>query len=129
MLPLELNRLILRFHGTKIPIETLERMDGNALFHWDSVNHTIKRAWGPWGWSRTNCNRLIIAQRFNPVRGKHQLAFCRYLACTGLTPTMKKAIKEARSGKFVPVWPGDRHYPTSRVGFYPKYHINDRYFR
>ena len=43
--------------------------------------------------------------------------------------TMKKAIKAARSGKFVPVWPGDRHYPTSRVGFYPKYHINDRYFR
>lgn len=129
MLPLDLNKLILEFHGCKIPAETIERLDGRIMNRLYLLNYHIKQVWNGRGWSRTNCNRLSLTCDLNPVTNKKELQYCRYMSCTGLTPTRKRAIVEARHGRFVPIWPGDRHYPTSRVGFSAKYHINDRYFR
>ena len=129
MLPLDLNKLILEFHGCKIPAKTIERLDGRIMNRWYLVNYHIKTVWNGWGWSRTNCNRFLMGCIVNPATNKKEVDYCRYLSVTGLTPTRKRAIEAVRQGKFVPIWPGDRHYPTSRVGFLPKFHINDRYFR
>ena len=125
----DLKKLILRFNGCKIPIETIERLDGKVMNHWYLVNYHMKAVWDGLCWTRTNCNRLVIGCLWNCETSKKEVMYCRYLSVTGMTPTRKRAVEAVRKNRFVPIWPGDRHYPTSRVGFSAKYNINDRYFR
>ncbi len=107
----------------------MERLDGRVMNHWYLLNYHMKTVWDEWCWSRTNCNCIVMGCIINPVTRRKELAYCRYLSVTGMTPTRKRAINALRMGRFVPIYPGDRHYPTSRVGFSAKFNINDRYFR
>ena len=126
MLPFDLNNIIIAFAGIRIPTKTIEAMDAISMEWWNLITFHMKVLWSGLGWSPTNCNKLIMVKSQS---GK-SLESCRYSAVTGLTPTLKERIEIERSEKGLhPIWPGDRHYPTSRVRFDPKIHVNDRYFR
>ncbi len=124
----DLSKIILGYAGCHIPLKTLHRMDGKALFHWNYCRRHIESAWMGRGWTPSNCNQLIMGCFTH--NGKKYLDQLLYTALTGLTPTRKKHIDTNRTARGLhPIYPGSRQYPTSRVRFWPKYHTNDRYFR
>ena len=123
-LPKDLTRIVWQYMGSQIPLATFEKLSSATLERNALINFHMQVLWGAWGWSPTHCNRLIM------THGKGYTQACRYSAVTGLTPTSKAALVKYRESKgFVPVWPGDRQYPTSRLRFNPAVHTNDRYFR
>ena len=124
----DLKKMILSFAGIRIPLKTLDRVDSEALANWNYCRRHMQSAWRGRGWTPSLCNQLQFA--FFTHKGRRYTDQLLYTAVTGMTPTRKRMIEAYReSAGFVPVYPGGRHYPTSRVRFWPKDHTNDRYFR
>ena len=125
MLPTDLERLILRYAAVYYPWKQIHTLQNSVIKHQRWVVRDLRRAFGPYAWSPTFCNVLNWAW-LNPRR---QMILS-YAALTHMTPTRKEIVEEfRREAGFAPIYPGDRHYPTCRVRFDPKFHTNDRYFR
>ena len=125
MLPTDLERLILRYAAVYYPWKQIHALRNRTIQHQRWVLKDLRRAFGAYMWSPTHCNVLHWAW-LNP---KKQLILG-YTALTCMTPTRKEIVHEFREEEgYVPIFPGDRHYPTCRVRFDPKFNTNDRYFR
>ena len=125
MLPTDLERLILRFAAAYYPWMHMRRLDQRVLSRHHRLVRHVEDSFGPYAWSPTFCNVLNWTW-INPTRN----LLLDYSAVTHMTPTRKMRIDEfRREVGYAPIFPGDLHYPTSRVRFDPKFHTNDRYFR
>ena len=116
----DLNRLILRFAGIKFP-QTILRLKTGVCDNIGSLNDEFQRSFHQM-WTPSYCNVLIWV----PDRAYFVWY---YDVVTKLSPTTKRYVVACRKKQgFVPIFPGNRHYPTSRVRFHPRF-VNDRYFR
>ena len=121
-LPDDLEKLIFKYAGNHTPFQVIRRVDGQALdkhFHMlCEMRRQFLQKWTP-----SYCNVLKWVSTIDD-------AFLWYYdVVTNLNPTVKRYVEQSREEQgFVPIFPGDRQYPTSRVRFDPSY-TNDRYFR
>ena len=115
----DLERMVLSFAGVYYPVDTLSRLSLSTLRNQNNLIRDMRQSWIQM-WTPTFCN-VLRWERCNQWR---------YRAITLLTPTIKDILQFTRhSNGLHPIFPGDRHYPTSRVRFHPQLNTNDRYFR
>ena len=120
-LPDDLEKLIFKYAGNHTPFQVI-RCDSGVLENHFRVQCEMGRKFLQ-KWTPSYCNVLKWVSTIDD-------AFLWYYdVVTNLNPTVKRYVEQSREDQgFVPIFPGDRQYPTSRVRFDPSY-INDRYFR
>ena len=122
MFPDDLVRLVLAFAGNHIPLSVYRTLGTGVMgrvskLH-EQFHFCFKQEWTP-----SQCNVL----KWIPMGNYGYLWM--YDVITNLTPQLKRRATNTRNAfGLVPIYPGNRQYPTSRVRFDPSY-INDRYFR
>ncbi len=128
LLPKDLERLVLQFGGVYYPMTTIARLDRGVCGRWAENNNAFYQSFIQ-KWTPSYCNVL----KWIPVKGvgpgEGEAYFWHYDVLTHLNPRMKRTVDLCRGGLgFVPIFPGNRQYPTSRVRYDPTF-LNDRYFR
>ena len=124
MLPEVLERLIFKFGGVHYPMKTLARLDSGVMEKWFRNNCAFYRSFIQ-KWTPSYCNVL----KWTPTIEHKQPYLWHYDVLTHLCPKSKRRVEECRTQEgLVPIYPGDRQFPTSRVRYDPTYE-NDRYFR
>ncbi len=125
MLPSDLERLIYKFGGVHYPMTTLARLDSGVCDRWFKNNCAFYRSFIQ-KWTPSYCN---VLKWIPTVHGEGEAYMWHYDVLTHLNPRMKKRVEEMRKQVgLVPIFPGNRQYPTSRVRYDPTFE-NDRYFR
>ena len=124
MLPEVLEQLIFKFGGVHYPMQTITRLDSGVLEKWFRNNCAFYRSFIQ-KWTPSYCNVL----KWTPTIEHEQRYIWHYDVLTHLCPTTKERVEDQRREVgLVPIYPGDRQFPTSRVRYDPSY-LNDRYFR
>ena len=118
----DLEQLILKFAGCHYPMESIEVDEDSSQLFWrlnDEFKGSFLQKWTP-----THCNVL-------------RWIYCRdggflwhYDKFTKLNPNLIWIVSRERERLgYVPIFPGNRQCPNSRIRFNPIIHVNDRYFR
>jgi hypothetical protein len=124
MLPEVLEQLIFKFGGVHYPMTTIARLDSGVMDKWFQNNCAFYRSFIQ-KWTPSYCNVL----KWTPTIEHEQRYMWHYDVLTHLCPTTKERVENTRRDEgLVPIYPGDRQFPTSRVRYDPSY-VNDRYFR
>ena len=123
MLPEVLERLIFKFGGVHYPMKTIARLDSGVMEKWFRNNCAFYRSFLQ-KWTPSYCNVL----KWTTIEHNEPYLW-HYDVLTHLCPKTKRRVEECRNNEgLVPIYPGDRQFPTSRVRYDPTY-LNDRYFR
>ena len=124
MLPEDLERLIFKFGGVFYPMKTIARLDRGVMERWFQNNCAFYRSFLQ-KWTPSYCNVL----RWTPTIEHMHPYLWHYDVLTHLDPRSKRRVADCRNNEgLVPIYPGNRQFPTSRVRYDPSYE-NDRYFR